>query len=168
MNRRHLTLIVALVATLSATWWAAGLEDDAPEKAGGERAPRKALRVGGAHKASASVPEAIQFDAARVPIPPTGPDLFAEMSFAPKIEPKKEVPPPPPAPTAPPLPFRYLGALFEDGGATVFLGDGQRTHVVRAGDTIDGRYRIDAITPKKVTFVFLPLDQRQELVIGKP
>lgn len=76
-------------------------------------------------------------------------------------------PPPPPSrpkpPEAPPLPYTYLGQLAEEGGITLFLGRQQRTLIVRAGDILDGSYRIDAVTPQRALITYLPLDIQQSL-----
>lgn len=76
-------------------------------------------------------------------------------------------PPPPPSrpkpPEAPPLPYTYLGQLAEEGGITLFLGRQQRALVVRAGDILDGSYRIDAVTPQRALITYLPLDIQQSL-----
>jgi hypothetical protein len=75
-------------------------------------------------------------------------------------------PPPPPKPQAPPLPFIYMGKLIEDGRIVVFLTQGDRNHIVRQGDTIDGTYRVDAVTEQGLSLTYLPLKQRQELAFG--
>jgi len=85
-------------------------------------------------------------------------------------------PPPPqpeiikeaPKPTAPPLPFRYMGRMQEeDGQALVYLTQGTRAYSVSQGDTIDGTYRVESISPTQVTLVYLPLNIRQSLNIGR-
>jgi hypothetical protein len=75
-------------------------------------------------------------------------------------------PPPPPPPQAPPLPFAYMGKLIEDGRIVVFLTQGDRNHIVRLGDTIDGTYRVDAVTEQHLSLTYLPLKQKQELAFG--
>ena len=75
-------------------------------------------------------------------------------------------PPPPPPPQAPPLPFTYMGKLIEDGRIVVFLTQGDRNHIVRQGDTIDGTYRVDAVTEQRLALTYLPLKQKQELALG--
>lgn len=90
-------------------------------------------------------------------------NLFPAQSWQPP-------PAPPPAkrveaPKAPPLPFAYLGQMEEDQGIALFLAHGQRTLVVRAGDSIDGGYRVDSITPMRATFRYLPLDEPQHLTL---
>lgn len=79
------------------------------------------------------------------------------------------VPPPPPKPAPPkppPLPFTYLGKAVDDGQVTVFVAQGDRNLVVKAGDVIDGVYRADSILPPVMTFTYLPLQMQQTLEIG--
>lgn len=75
-------------------------------------------------------------------------------------------PPPPPKPEAPPLPFRYLGQLVEDGQMLVFIDHQGRNLTIKVGDQIDGRYAVEAIDNGKVVFVYLPLKRQQTLPIG--
>ncbi|MBS1130184.1 MAG: putative proline-rich transrane protein [Proteobacteria bacterium] len=75
-------------------------------------------------------------------------------------------PPPPPEPVAPPLPFRYLGQLVEDGQTLVFIDHQGRNLTIKVGDQIDGRYAVEAVDGGKVVFVYLPLKQQQTLPIG--
>lgn len=77
---------------------------------------------------------------------------------------------PPPASvraSVPPLPFAFLGKKLEDGSWQIFLGQGERTYIVKEADVIDDRYRVDSIRPPAMTFTYLPLLQRQTLTIGE-
>lgn len=83
-------------------------------------------------------------------------DLFAAHSWAP---PPAAPPPPPPAvalapppPPAPP-PFTYLGKQLDDRGWQVYLGRGELAMIVRAGDTIEGGWRVESIRPPTLTMV---------------
>ena len=93
-------------------------------------------------------------------------NLFPRRSWAP---PPPVVPPAPaPKPIAPPLPFKYLGQLTEEGEtAQVFLEYAGRQIHPRAGETINGTYRIEAITDVNIQFVYLPLDEAQTLNTGR-
>lgn len=91
-------------------------------------------------------------------------DLFKAKSWYVPPPPPKPEPPPPPAP--PPLPFRYMGKLLEEGKLTVFITNQDRNYAVKAGDTIEGSYRVDRIDPQQVLFTYLPLNMQQTLVIG--
>ncbi|HEX8612586.1 MAG TPA: hypothetical protein VF800_14970 [Telluria sp.] len=75
-------------------------------------------------------------------------------------------PPPPPAPTAPPLPFVFIGKAVAEGAWEVFLARGEKTYIVRNKMVIDGVYRVDAIAPPTLTLTYLPLNQVQQLNIG--
>jgi hypothetical protein len=77
-------------------------------------------------------------------------------------------PPSPPPPSAPPLPFTYMGKLVSGGDLAVFLVQGERNLVVREGDTIDSLYKVERIAEGDITLVFLPLNQRQTIIIGEP
>lgn len=98
-------------------------------------------------------------------------DVFAAHSWQPpppppvqaKIEPPPP-PPPPPEPTAPPLPFTFLGAFEAAGGKQVFyLVEGDKVHAVSAGDNINELYRIEAVDTEGMVLVYLPLKIRQPL-----
>jgi hypothetical protein len=93
-----------------------------------------------------------------------GADAFGGMTLAPPPAPAPTAPPPPPAPSAPPLPFRYVG-LLEQGAAqpTAFIARGEVLHIVKAGDVIDGTYRIESLAPAQVVLTYLPLQERQTL-----
>lgn len=70
-------------------------------------------------------------------------------------------------PVAPPLPFRYLGQMTDEGRVTLFLSVNERNIAVRAGETIDDQYRIDSIDNGVAVFTYLPLKHRQTLPVGE-
>jgi Tfp pilus assembly protein PilP len=86
-------------------------------------------------------------------------DPFAPRSFSPLVpaQPGKKD-----KPTAPPLPFRYLGKMIEDGKLAVFLARGDESLSVSAGSRI-GEYRVDKVTDNEVVFTYLPLKTKQSL-----
>ena len=94
-----------------------------------------------------------------------GRDLFPSQTWY--IPPPPPKPAPPPPPQAPPLPFRFLGLWEESGQTAVFVSDGPRDLVLKAGDTVDGRYKVDAIGHGLVRLVYLPLNQTQTLSYGE-
>lgn len=75
----------------------------------------------------------------------------------------------PPAPTlSPDLPWRVIGKqLDEHEGWAVFLARGEETWIVRAGDTLDGNYRVAAIQPPTLTLQHLKNRSRRTLDIGE-
>jgi hypothetical protein len=102
-----------------------------------------------AEEASADPFRAPVAPAPRVVAPPPPPPVVVAPVVAPP-------PPPPPRPT---LPYRYVGMLSErDGGdARVFLMLGDKMLMARRGETLEGGWRLDIISPQELQFV-RPLD----------
>lgn len=75
-------------------------------------------------------------------------------------------PPPPSKPVAPPLPFKYLGKLIEDGEPRVFLDHQGKYLIARLGDVINGTYSVEEIAGGRMTFLYQPLKEKQTLSIG--
>jgi len=76
-------------------------------------------------------------------------------------------PPPPPAkPVAPPLPFQYLGKISEGSETRVFLHHQGKYLIAKAGDVIDGIYRVEEIAGNRMTLLYQPLKEKQVLSIG--
>jgi hypothetical protein len=80
--------------------------------------------------------------------------------------------PPPPVqvvravvPKAPPLPFVYMGKMLDGKAVTAFVSMGGQTHLLHGGDTLR-EYRVEAISAKEITFVYLPLNEKQRLSFG--
>lgn len=164
--RRQIMLGVALSATVAASFWVGHMDEgDKASATSGRRSVYRAGRIG----SSVAMPAALTAgendpnpaSLGRGDFTDTADDLFASRSWRPPP------PPPPPAvtikPTAPPLPFRYGGKLDEDGRITVFLAQQNSLQPAKVGDTINGVYRIDAITPAGVEFTYLPLNEKQFL-----
>ncbi len=79
------------------------------------------------------------------------------------VAPPPPPPPPPPVPTAPPLPFTYLGRYEDQPAVVVVLAKGDRVYTVAEGEVIDGTYRVDQITDDAVHLVYLPMNINQSL-----
>jgi Tfp pilus assembly protein PilP len=86
-------------------------------------------------------------------------DAFAPRNFSPVVPPQAAARA---RPEAPPLPFKYLGKMVEDGKLSVFLANGDESITVHAGERI-GDYRVDKITEAEVRFTYLPLKTKQSL-----
>ena len=74
---------------------------------------------------------------------------------------------PAPAPVAPPMPFTYMGRLHSGPDTNVFLTQGDRSLIVHEGDIIDANYRVERVSDNEITLVYLPLGERQKIVIGE-
>lgn len=96
--------------------------------------------------------------------------LFASHSWY--VAPPPPPPPPPqaaaapPVPTAPPLPFSYMGSYRPDGAQTVFfLTQKDRVYEVKLGDVLDDTYSVDALTAGQLMFTYKPLNVQQGLAV---
>jgi hypothetical protein len=72
-------------------------------------------------------------------------------------------PGPPPKPTAPPMPFTFLGRYEDSPRLVIILSRGDRVYTVSEGDVIDGTYRVDQVTDSSVELMYLPLNIKQTL-----
>ena len=71
------------------------------------------------------------------------------------------------APTAPPMPFAYMGTYTPDGAAPVFfLTQGDRVYNVRIGDSLDNKYSVDAFANGQLVMTYKPLNIQQQLSVG--
>ncbi len=92
-------------------------------------------------------------------------------SSAPSQKPRKvaTAPSAPAAPPqAPPLPFRMIGSVDEQGRVTVFAERANGDVVtMRIADIVDNVYRVDAINAQTMILTYLPLGQQQTLPLGE-
>jgi len=70
-------------------------------------------------------------------------------------------------PTAPRLPFEYIGMLQEGNDTKVFLMKDEALHIVTEGDKIEGRYQLKSVSNSELRFIYLPLNTTQTLSIEK-
>ena len=74
---------------------------------------------------------------------------------------------PPPAPTAPPLPFSFMGSYkTQGGGAIYYLTAGDRVYDVKVGDTLDNTYSVDGVKSGQLLLTYMPLKIQQSLAVG--
>lgn len=95
-------------------------------------------------------------------------DLFAPKSWIPPKAAARERAQPAPVPVAPPLPFEYIGQMEGKDGLIASLARDGEVLFVKAGDQIGGDYRLESMSPDALTFVYLPLDERQTLQARSP
>lgn len=151
---RWLVWLAALAATVAAALWVGGAEEDRPEGARGTARGEQAVPP---------LPALELERLARRGMPEPVADPFPAKSW---------YVPPPPAPKmretakAPPLPFTFAGRMMTEDGTVVFLSRQNRNYAVREGDVIDGTYRVERIADRTMTLVYLPLSQKQQLVLG--
>jgi hypothetical protein len=87
--------------------------------------------------------------------------------YVPPPPPPPPPPAPPPLPTAPPLPFTYLGRYEDAPMQLTILLKGERMYTVTEGEVIEDTYRVERITPAAIELVYLPLNIRQTLSTGE-
>ena len=106
---------------------------------------------------------AVKEPSTRAPQPKA--NLFDSVSWRPPTPP---APPrqPPPKPTAPPFPYTYVGGLLDNNVRTAFFEKSERVVALKAGDTVDGVYRVDQMTDKQMQLTYLPLEQRLTVPLG--
>ena len=172
MNRR--ALYAALSLSLCATAWLAFQPDDADTRTAplARQSPTRPEPVVASPGAGRSPRAAVPWPAppqARDAAPwPIGGGALAGWSAPP---PPPPAPPPvvsravveatPAAPSAPAFPYQLIGRLEGDGPATALLNGPLRTLSVKAQDTIDGQWRVEAVLPTGVSLLWLPGGQKQ-------
>lgn len=95
-------------------------------------------------------------------------EVFAARSWAPHAPrrtvkaaaPAAAAPPPPP-----PMPYRVAGKVVYEGGAHVVLAKGDRVFWASEGETLEDGYRVEAITPDRVTLTYVPLGVEQHIAM---
>ncbi len=99
----------------------------------------------------------------RKPIIETPGNLFEVPRIA---EPEMPVDPQPAQPVMPANPYVYVGKLIEDGEMRVFLTNGQKNYVVKAGDTLEETWRVQSIESTEMILVNLPTQTQVSVKIG--
>ncbi|MDE1164590.1 MAG: hypothetical protein PW845_04220 [Pseudomonas sp.] len=168
MNNKRVVgwLVFFAVAAAVASYPDLFLKSDVAEQEATATAPVKARLRGSLPAAGAAKAEAPIKD-----LSPAG-DLFAAKSWKPlatlatvteqPVNPTTVVQ----APSAPPMPFQFIGRLDDRRDLQVFLQNGEKIYVVRKGDVIDDTWRIETISDKELRLVYLPLHLAQTLSVG--
>lgn len=144
---------------------------------GAPKTPRAVAQVQGKAvsyspaRTRAAQPEAMQVELDRLRQPHAKTDIGNAFGATSWYVPPPPPPPPQPAaapvPTAPPLPFTYLGRYEEAATRLAILVKGERVYTVAAGDVVDDTYRIERVTPGMVELTYLPLNIKQTLSTGE-
>lgn len=155
---------IILLSLLVLTFGAGFLLEEAPEVPGnriGPRAIQPEQRAAKEHS-TPSLTEAIHKSSQLQPAPSAlEVDPFRVKSWY--VAPP---PPPPPKPTAPALPFQYIGKLVEGDVIKVFVSKQGKHLVVQEGDLLDTTYSVVEISAGQIVFEYLPLKEKQTLAIG--
>lgn len=73
---------------------------------------------------------------------------------------------PPPLPSAPSLPFTFIGRMVDGNEVILFLSKNGRQYTVKANDVLDDTYRLDKITDSDAVLTYLPMNIQQTLVFN--
>lgn len=170
MKARQWGLAAALVATLAATWWAAQVEDTGEAEVAAPvvrsaRAPVAASSAVRDRTGETTAQAAGELAIVREPWPASASDLLqpsagvqAQLNQGATLA---------VAPSAPPLPFTFIGSIERGGRRTVMLMEGEQLHLVGVRERIGDRYRVERVTPTEIEFTYLPMQQRQVLETGQ-
>lgn len=94
-------------------------------------------------------------------------NLFVATSwYVPPPPPPPPPPAPPPKPTAPPIPFTYLGRYEDSPAVIIMLLKGDRVYTVSEGDVIENTYRVEHVASGAVDLIYLPLNIKQSISTG--
>lgn len=165
-ERRRVLLFALLAGALGWSGWLALVEpadDTAPFVEVAEPRVTKSARSAVAPAA----PPALTTTEPRVRLASTRTNLFPEQTWF--VPPPPPPPPPyvpPPPPQAPALPYAYMGRWLEGGETTWYLTRGGVPLAVRAGQVLDGSWRLDAVRAGALDFTYLPLNQTRSLRTG--
>lgn len=158
-HRWGVYLIIALAASLVALIWVGDGQNGERAVPSGQPVQREAHTA----QTTIDVADAIETDKLTGrPLPALDKNPFSARLWA-LIQPAGVRNASPPQPQAPPLPFVYVGKLAMNGGTMAVLVMQDRNYVVRAGDTLDGIYGVEAIDDQRVVLTYLPLGVQQTL-----
>jgi hypothetical protein len=81
---------------------------------------------------------------------------------------KKSRPPPvaAAAPVAPPLPYRFAGKVRKGSEEELLIAKGELVFPVKAGDTLDGVYKVESVSAERIELVYLPLGTPNHIVVS--
>lgn len=70
-------------------------------------------------------------------------------------------------PSAPPMPFTYLGRYGDSESRIIILAKGDKVYTVTIGDVIENTYRVERFTPGMIVLKYLPMNIEQSLRTGE-
>ena len=144
-----------------------------PTRASGSAAHVRVAAAGPGASVSAPLARTLEQLAHRVVAGSGAGSLFAAHSWY--VAPPPPPPPPPvetapvepPKPTAPPLPYQYIGSYTPEGQKPVlFLSKGDRVFDVHVGDTLEETYTVDGFNKSQILLTYKPLNIQQQLIVG--
>jgi hypothetical protein len=65
----------------------------------------------------------------------------------------------------PPLPFKFMGRMNDDGKQVIYLSHGDQMLVARDGETLETSYKVVAVEARHIDFEYTPTGEKQTLEI---
>ena len=156
MKVKWLTTLAAVALGIAAI---ATRERPAPGRTGAQPAPMATLEPRG-------LPAALPV---RQTLPKARTDPFAARSWTPPAPPtpvQAAAPEAPPAPSVPPNPYRFAGTAHYAGSLkAVFIRD-DRVHIAKAGELLDGGYKLLSVRRDTATLLYTPLGIEQQMAFA--
>lgn len=182
MTRAHLrqsVLAILLAFSLSAAWWIHRQEDAPNNDFYAPSVPASRQESAAASPSTVVVSDAMPAASADDTAPVTlnlkrlhardlaGTDIDPFRTKSWFVPPPPPPPEPPPKPTAPPLPFLFVGKTEEVGSKpAIYLSNGNEFYTVLVGDKFAGSYQLERIDRGVLMIRYLPLSIVQTLPIG--
>lgn len=179
VSTRHLTLLLALAASVAASLLVRQQEQGGEQAASvveavryvgatstpdaSERASLQTIsEAEGASSASTLADALDSMQRAQEPPGQTNPFGFHSWYVAPPPPPPQKIAPT--VPTAPPFPLTYLGKIELAGGKWIaHFAKGEDYVAVRPGETFEGVYRLEGVEQNQLVVMYLPLSIKQYL-----
>jgi len=165
LSARHYLLAGGLAVAIAASVWAAQWSaDDADLALPQASSVRRPTTDSAPSKQAHSAP--VQFELLSWEAPKREPwaPIESVAAWSPPPPPPPPPPPvavvtspaPPPAPVAPSFPYQLIGRLDSGGVSQALMSGDYRSLSVKAGDVIDGQWRIDRVNANSVSMTWLP------------
>lgn len=155
-------LLFALAAVAAGAWMVLDAGTARDRGAYGREASVRAARDPDAPPRAPRIAQALP---PRAPLPESVVDPFlATGRSAPQGAPSRAAA----ATPAPPLPFRFVGRVTQQGATQVYVARGAKLFQVRQGDVLDNEYRVEALAPGEIAFVHLRSGNRQVMTLSPP
>ncbi len=164
---RNVILYVVLAITLSLTAWTEFHsidESDAIVFVPQQRTSKKSVITEATENKTKAAAVIMWPGLKRQPMTNSPQDLFKVHSWFVPPPVKKIAFTPPPPPTAPKVPFSYMGKIEDSPkGSLVFLVVNNKLYSVAKGEKVDQQWRFDSEDTNTLRFTYLPLNLTQVL-----
>lgn len=152
---RKLLLIGAVLATVALVSYEPARDDASKSEPRESAAPASAAR--GKAGEGLQVPERRALGKVRGELfgaPPAPPQPVAAAPSAPAVA------------VAPPVPYRFAGRVRKGAEEEFLLSKGDLIFPVKEGETLDGTYRVVAVTAEGIELLYLPLGTTERIIVS--